>query len=220
VTPLRAVVFDVGETLYSEARSWDAWADWLGVSNWTLGAALGATIAARTDHRNAFELLRPEFDFRREFAARAAAGVPDDPVALYDLAPGARECLADLRAAGLRVGVAANQPATVAPLLTGLLEPGELIGISETWGVSKPDPAFFARIIEELGLPAGEIAYVGDRVDNDVVPAAEAGMVAVHVRTGPWGVIQSEWPEVARAAVRVDVLRDVPGALRGYISNL
>jgi FMN phosphatase YigB (HAD superfamily) len=219
VTPLRAVVFDVGETLYSEARAWAAWADWIGVPTWTLGAALGATIARRADHRTAFDLLRPGFDVAREQAARAAAGAPDDPVGLYDLAPGARECLADLRAAGLRVGVAANQPAAVAPLLAELLEPGELMGISETWEVAKPDPAFFARIIAELGLAPGEIAYVGDRVDNDVVPAADAGMVAVHLRTGPWGVIQSDCAESSRAAVRADSLPDVAGALRGYTSG-
>jgi FMN phosphatase YigB (HAD superfamily) len=144
--------------------------------------------------------------------------VPDDPVALYDLAPGARECLAALRAAGLRVGVAANQPRTVAPLLEGLLEPGELMGTSDAWGVSKPAPEFFARVIDELGLPAGEIAYVGDRVDNDVVPAAEAGMVAVFLACGPWGVVQRGWPEAARAAITATSLTEVADALAGYTS--
>ena len=212
---LRAVIFDVGETLYSEERAWGAWADWLGVPHWTLSAALGATVARREDHRSALEMLRPGLDLAAEQAARAAAGVPDDPVALYDLAPGARECLDALRAGGLRVGVAANQPAAVAPLLGELLEPGELMGISEAWDVSKPDPAFFARVIDELGLPPEAIAYVGDRVDNDVLPALDAGMTAVHLATGPWGVIQVEWPEAERASVRVGALSEIPPALLG-----
>ncbi len=38
--------------------------------------------------------------------------------------------------------------------------------------------------------PAASVAYVGDRVDNDVVPSAAAGMRAVWIRRGPWGVIQ------------------------------
>jgi HAD superfamily hydrolase (TIGR01509 family) len=211
----RAVVFDVGETLYSEERSWGAWADWLGIPRWTLAAALGATVARRDDHRTALSMLRPGFDLAAEQAARAAAGVPDDPVALYDLAPGATECLDALRAAGVRVGVAANQPAAVAPLLDELLEPGELMGISESWGVSKPDPEFFARVVDALGLPAAEIAYVGDRVDNDVLPALAAGMTAVHLASGPWGVIQAEWPEAARATARVSRLADVAPALLG-----
>jgi HAD superfamily hydrolase (TIGR01509 family) len=210
---LRAVVFDVGDTLYSEERAWGAWADWLGVSPRTLGAALGATLALRADHRTAFELLRPGFDLAAEQAARAASGVPDDPSQLYDLAPGARECLDRLRAAGLRIGVAANQPSTVAPLLRELLEPGELTGISEDWGVSKPDPEFYARVSDAMGLPPEEIAYVGDRVDNDVVPAADAGMIAVHLVVGPWGVVQATWPEAARAAIRARTLPEVAEAL-------
>jgi HAD superfamily hydrolase (TIGR01509 family) len=210
---LRAVVFDVGETLYSEERAWAAWADWLGVSPRTLGAALGATLALRADHRTAFDLVRPGFDIQAEQAARVAAGVPDDPSQLYDLAPGARECLAALRAAGLRVGVAANQPSAVAPLLADLLEPGELMGISEDWGVAKPDPAFFARVAGELGLEPGAIAYVGDRIDNDVLPAAAAGMVAVHLVAGPWGVVQAAWPEAAHATIRAHTLPEVASRL-------
>lgn len=206
---LRAVVFDAGETLFSEERAWAAWAEWLGVRPWTLAAALGGVIERRGDHRSAFEVVRPGFDLAAEQAARAAAGVPDDPVALYDLYDDARACLERLRAAGLRVGVAANQPAAVEPLLRDVLEPGELAGISECWEVSKPDPRFFARVAAELGLPPEEIAYVGDRVDNDVVPALEAGMVAVHLRRGPWGVVQAGWPEAARAHVRADGLHEV-----------
>jgi FMN phosphatase YigB (HAD superfamily) len=214
---LRAVVFDVGETLYSEERSWAAWAQWLGVSTWTLGAALGAVIARRDDHRQAFDLLRPDgFDLAAEQAARAAAGCPDDPRALYDLAPGARECLAALRGAGLRVGVAANQPAAVAGVLADLLEPGELMGISQDWGLAKPDPAFFTRIARELELDPGEIAYVGDRVDNDVLPAADAGMLTVLLRTGPWAVVQASWPEAARATLRAETLPEVASGLLGY----
>jgi FMN phosphatase YigB (HAD superfamily) len=34
-----------------------------------------------------------------------------------------------------------------------------------------------------------EIAYVGDRLDNDIAPAAHSGLVTVWVRRGPWGYI-------------------------------
>jgi FMN phosphatase YigB (HAD superfamily) len=213
VTRLQAVVFDAGETLFSEERAWAAWAEWLGVAPWVLGAALGSVIARRDDHRSAFELVRPGFNLAREQAARAAAGVRDDPIALYDRYPDTEPCLARLRGAGLRVGVAANQPAAVEPLLRDLLDPGELMGISAAWGLSKPDPAFFARIVDELQLPPGAIAYVGDRIDNDVVPAADAGMVAVHLRRGPWGVLQAGWPGAERATVRADGLAEVADAL-------
>jgi FMN phosphatase YigB (HAD superfamily) len=206
---VRAVIFDVGETLFSEERSWRAWADWLGVRPWTLAAALGGIIERRGDHRTAFEVIRPGFDLAAEQAARGAAGVPDDPVALYELYDDARPCLERLRAAGLRVGVAANQPLAVEPLVRELLEPGELLGISDGWGVSKPDPRFFARIVAELGLPPAEIAYVGDRVDNDIAPALAAGLAAVHIRRGPWGHLQTPPP----GALRIESLDELPAVL-------
>jgi len=59
-------------------------------------------------------------------------------------------------------------------------------------------------------LAAAELAYVGDRVDNDVLPAAAAGMVAVHVRRGPWGRLQRTLPE---AALGLDDLASLPDAL-------
>jgi FMN phosphatase YigB (HAD superfamily) len=72
--------------------------------------------------------------------------------------------------------------------------------------VTKPDPAFFARIASELDLPPAAVAYVGDRVDNDVEPAARAGMRAIWIRRGPWAWIQ--------------VGRDVPGAASAAINSL
>ena len=51
----------------------------------------------------------------------------------------------------------------------------DFVGSSERWGVEKPDAGFFAHVLEEAGAPAEEILYVGDRVDNDVLPARAAG---------------------------------------------
>jgi FMN phosphatase YigB (HAD superfamily) len=69
-------------------------------------------------------------------------------------------------------------------------------------GVGKPEPAFFARALEMMGSPAAaSVAYVGDRVDNDVIPAAAAGMRAVWIRRGPWGVIQDAPDGVAALVV-------------------
>ena len=75
--------------------------------------------------------------------------------------------------------------------------------------VEKPAPAFFERIVSECGVDADEIAYVGDRVDNDVEPALAAGMVAVHIRRGPWGHLHEPPPE----ALAVGSLAELPEAL-------
>ena len=42
---VKAVVFDVGETLVDESREYGAWADWLGVPRHTFSSVFGAVIA-------------------------------------------------------------------------------------------------------------------------------------------------------------------------------
>jgi len=209
---LRAAVFDFGETLLSEERAWGVWADWIGVTHQELFAAIGATVEGRYPHRHALELCRPGFDLRRAFAEREAAGIPRHEE-LYDVYPDAAPALARLRAAGLRVGFAGNQPAGAESSLADLVADGDLVATSADWGVAKPSPEFFARIVEALDLPAAEIAYIGDRVDNDILPAAAAGMFTVHLRRGPWGVIQAAWPEAKRASTTASNLDEAVTAI-------
>jgi FMN phosphatase YigB (HAD superfamily) len=136
----------------------------------------------------------------------AGLGWQFGPSDLYD---DALPALAALREAGYRLAVMANQPATVSTFMATL--PVDHCATSEGWAVSKPDPDFFERVIAELGLPAESIAYVGDRIDNDVIPAKAAGMTAIHLRRGPWGVIQAEWPEAAQADARIESLLELLG---------
>ena len=54
---LKAVFFDVGETLVDEERYWRRIAEEIGVRPHVLWAALGATIARGEDHRRVYEYL-------------------------------------------------------------------------------------------------------------------------------------------------------------------
>jgi FMN phosphatase YigB (HAD superfamily) len=187
-----AVVFDVGETLVDETRNWERVADVCEVPRFTLMALVGATIARGEPHRRALDLLAvdvPPWAFR------------DD-----ELYPDALPCLRALRERGLFVGAAGNM--TI--LHEDLVRPHvDYVSSSERLGVQKPAPEFFARIADDVGRPNAEIAYVGDRVDNDVEPALAAGMVAVHVRRGPWGHLQ----EPPQEAIRIRSLGELPDAL-------
>ena len=216
--PVQAVVFDLGETLVDEARSWAAWADWLGVRPFDLFAALGATIERRQDHRRAFELVRPGVDLERERAARAAAGRPWGFDA-SDLYPDTLPCLEQLRAAGLRLGVVGNHPAATESMLPELYGALDVVGSSEGWGVEKPSPAFFQRVVAEVGLEPAAIAYVGDRLDNDVLPAMALGMVGVFLVRGPWALVQQSWPEAAQATLTTDTLDGLAGRLAARSSR-
>jgi FMN phosphatase YigB (HAD superfamily) len=187
-----AVVFDVGETLVDETRNWEAVADACGVPRFTLMALVGVAIARGESHRKVREWL--EIDPPR------VAFLNDD---FY---PDAVPCLHRLRAAGFFVGAVGNMAIDHEDLIRPHVD---FVSSSERWQVEKPAPGFFARVVEAGGRPAAETAYVGDLVHNDVVPALEAGLVAVHIRRGPWGYVQEPPPE----AVRIRSLDELPGAL-------
>jgi HAD superfamily hydrolase (TIGR01662 family) len=209
---LRAVVFDVGETLVDETRAWSEWADWLGIPRLTFLAVCGAVIERGGDHREPFEIFRPGLDLAEEVAKREAAGVPDR-VTADDLYPDAADCLRALHDAGYRIGVFGNQPARAEAALADLGLPIDLLATSSSWGVHKPDPRFFARIVTELDVPAAEIVYVGDRLDNDVRPAAAAGMRAIFIRRGPWAWIQAPHHDPPEASLTIATLAELPAAL-------
>jgi FMN phosphatase YigB (HAD superfamily) len=190
---LRAVFFDVGETLVDETRMWGERADAARVPRFTFFGVLGGLAARGEAHSGVYEILGIE--------ASASTGFRLD-----DLYPDARDCLAELRASGYLLGAVGNTGAEVEAVLADLVD---VVGSSARWGVEKPAPGFFARIVSEAGCTPEEIAYVGDRVDNDVVPALASGLVAVHVRRGPWGYLH----EPPAGAIRVASLAELPAAL-------
>jgi FMN phosphatase YigB (HAD superfamily) len=210
--PIRAVCFDVGETLIDETRHWIEWAEFLGVPPLTLFTAIGVTMERGQSLRRVFEIFKPGMDPGLARKMRAAQGWTYDFMP-QDLYPDAIPCLTALRERGYKVLIAGNQPIEAEAALAHLDLPADLIASSAGWGVSKPDPLFFAKIIEVADEPADSIAYVGDRLDNDVLPSLAAGMAAVFVRRGPWGWMHAEMPEIERAHIRLDTLSDLPDRL-------
>jgi putative hydrolase of the HAD superfamily len=95
-----------------------------------------------------------------------------------------------LRASGKRLGVITNGTAAWQSRKLddlGLATFFDVVLISETEGVSKPDSAIFARALERCGVERpGEAMYVGDHPDVDVAGAHAAGLVAVWKRVPYW----------------------------------
>jgi HAD superfamily hydrolase (TIGR01662 family) len=210
---IRAAAFDIGETLVDETRVWSGWADALHVPRLTFLGVLGAVIERGEHHGRVFELLAPGVDVRAMHDARVAAGEILDYVPA-DLYPDALPCLRTLHEQGMRIALVGNQPQSVEPFLAALGVEVDLIASSERWGVDKPAPAFFERLLEELHLPPHEVAYVGDRLDNDVLPAVKLGMFAVLLRRGPWGYLHAELPEASQASAILDGMDELPETLR------
>lgn len=196
---VHAVFFDVGETLVDEQRYWREVAEAVGLGPHVIWAALGKTIERGEEHWELWRHLgveRPE----------AWDGLV---YSLDDLYPDALACLERTRAAGMLVGLAGNQSARLEEWARSAELPVDIVTGSASLGVRKPAPEFFTALVELAGKGPHEVAYVGDRADNDVAPALAAGLVAVHLRRGPWGRLQA----TPSHAIVVQSLDELPDAL-------
>lgn len=167
-------------------------------------AAFGAAIDRGGEHRDVFELLGVT-----EWHAALPAVLRDyGSFREEDLYPDALPALHTLRSGGYRISLAANQPAERAAELEALRVPADLMVMSDAIGIYKPDAAFFTYILALMGDPdPANVAYVGDRIDNDVLPAARAGMRPIWLRRGPWGILSSSAP--AEAVLVIDSLTEL-----------
>ncbi|MGW7819074.1 HAD family hydrolase [Streptomyces puniciscabiei] len=214
---IRAVVFDVGECLVDETREYGTWADWLGVARHTFHAMFGAVIAQGRDYREVFQEFRPGFDLYEERERRAASGQPET-FSEEDLYEDVRPSLTRLRSDGFWLGIAGNQTIRAGEILRELFaDDVDLIGTSDDWGAGKPDPAFFHHLAEAVPFSKDEILYVGDRIDNDIRPAAAAGMHTALVHRGPWAMIQWRSADAERLPTfRVESLGELPGLIKNF----
>jgi FMN phosphatase YigB (HAD superfamily) len=203
---VRAVFFDVGETLVDETRLWGAWADALGIPWFTFMAVIGGLIERGDRHDRAFEVLAPGFEPLLE----------DESFGLEDLYPDALSCLKRVREAGYLVGVAGNQSERVEDVMRRLELPVDFIASSASLGAEKPSSLFFERLAATADRSPQECADVGDRLDNDVLPAREAGMVGVFLKRGPWAHLHAHDVTTSRPDVRIDSLDELPDALARF----
>ncbi|WP_329146027.1 HAD family hydrolase [Streptomyces sp. NBC_01456] len=230
-TPLRAVLWDVDDTLFDYTGS-----DRAGVLRHLraegLLAAYGGEETALTRWRHAMEtefarFLTGELGFldHRRARARTFLGRPLSDAdadawfgryiahyeACWTLFPDslpALEALTPLvRQAVLSNSATANQERKLAAL--GIRERFEVVLCADELGHAKPAAEAFGRACQALGLTPAEVVYVGDKLDIDALGARDAGLAAVWLdRTGGG----EEPPEGVR---RIAGLAELPELLRG-----
>lgn len=100
--------------------------------------------------------------------------------------PDAEDVLKYLCGQGYKIGVIANQSLGTAERLEkwGLLKYIDVVAASAELGVSKPDRAIFDKALEMAGCVACEAVMIGDRLDNDIIPAKKLGMKTIWIRQG------------------------------------
>jgi putative hydrolase of the HAD superfamily len=143
--------------------------------------------------------------YTEEIARRLYSTFTD--VANYRLFDDALPVLEKLHGAGLELGLISNFEDWLERLLKHLdvTRFFDVRVISGVEGMEKPDPAIFRLALDRMGVPASEAAYVGDNVLYDVEPAEALGMTGV--------LLDRRARHEDFAGNRITSLDDLPGAL-------
>jgi putative hydrolase of the HAD superfamily len=130
-----------------------------------------------------------------------------------DVQPDVRPALQALKSA-YRLGILANQQGWIRNAMArdGIDGFFDIWAVSAEVGAEKPDPAIFEYAIGQAGVPAARCAMVGDRLDNDIMPAKSHGMVGVWLLRGE-APDQPTPGQLARADAAVRSLQEVPDTL-------
>lgn len=93
------------------------------------------------------------------------------------LAEGARDCIAALHDAGLKVGVLSNWDVRLRRILDdlGVTPLVDAVLVSAEIGVDKPDRRAFVAVCTGFGIQARELLHLGDDPEVDVEGARAAG---------------------------------------------
>ncbi|MET4079033.1 HAD-IA family hydrolase [Janibacter sp. UYMM211] len=119
-----------------------------------------------------------------------------------ELDPDAVEVLGQVRSLGVSCHLATNQQDHRVRHMREVMGYDALVDgsfYSSLLGVTKPDPVFFERVLDALGVPAHDVGFVDDVVAN-VEAAAALGIRAVH-----------HDPATGAAGLRRDLEPLVPG---------
>lgn len=171
------IFFDVGSTLVDETEAYDHRAREM---------IAETDISFSTFDSKRIELSKQGFDGNSE--AIKHFGLKKTPWHSEDEKPFADvfETLEALKERGYHLGIIANQAAGTAQRLDawGLLKYFDVVAASAELGTAKPDKLIFAKAFEMAGCQPHNSVMVGDRLDNDILPAKELGMRTVWIRKG------------------------------------
>lgn len=119
------------------------------------------------------------------------------------------QCL-DFLSSKYKIGVIANQSLGTKHRLEsyGLLQYIDLVVASAEEGIAKPDKRIFETALNRSGCKACDSVMIGDRIDNDIVPANLLGMHTIWVKQG-FGRYWNIKSEIEKADHTVDNLSEI-----------
>lgn len=185
---IKWIFFDIGSTLVDETKAYDHRVrDMIAGTNITFQEFDSVRIA----------LARQGYDGNS--AAISFFGLTKTPWHSEDETPysDAHSTLAALHQRGFKLGIIANQMRGTAERLDawGMLQYFDVVVASAEIGYAKPDKEIFRKALELAGCAAQESVMVGDRLDNDIIPAKAMGMKTVWIKNGLAKYQKSEFGE-------------------------
>lgn len=174
--PIKWLFFDIGSTLVNEQCAY---------KHRLKEIADSASLSYQDVYETAMSFYRKnqkgDLETARLLGVELSRWHSEDEV-LY---PDTAECLEKL-SAKYKIGVIANQPAGTTERLKqhGILSYIDLVIASAEEGVAKPDRKIFEIALERSGCSPCEAFMIGDRIDNDIVPAKTIGMHTVWIKQG------------------------------------
>ncbi len=127
---------------------------------------------------------------------------------LYDAAYGVLSALHGR----YKLGIIANQSLGTQERIDkwGIGQFFDVVIASAEAGCAKPDPGIFTMALRKAGCKAEDAVMIGDRLDNDIIPAKKLGMKTVWVRQG-YAIYQNIDDESKRPDLIVDTIEELKG---------
>lgn len=198
---IKAVVFDIDNTLYSfdraHAVAFEALTEYaerelllsperfrtlVKQANEQLKHNTGGNCAAIHNRLIRFQLLLEKLRLPLSHAPRMEAVYWNKLLEVAQIEPYAVECIQSLKKQGIRIGIGTDMTANwqfVKLERLGLLDSIDFMVSSEEASIEKPAEHFFALCVEKAQCLPKECMFVGDNVKKDVRGALAAGMNAV-----------------------------------------
>lgn len=121
----------------------------------------------------------------------------------------ASKCL-EILSSRYKIGIIANQLLGTKERLAqrGVLQYIDLIVASAEEGVAKPDKRIFEIALERSNCKPGHTIMIGDRIDNDIIPAKLLGMHTIWIKQG-FGQYWNITKEMEKADYTVNNLTEI-----------
>ncbi len=174
---IRWIFFDVGSTLVDETEAYN---------HRVRDMIENTDITFSSFNAKRIELAKRGYDGNSEaikyFGLKKTPWHSEDEIPFED----ALETLEALKKLGYNLGIIANQKMGLSQRLDawGLLKYFDVVVASAEIGAAKPDKLIFQKALEMAGCQPHEAVMVGDRLDNDIIPAKSLGMKTVWIRKG------------------------------------